>query len=38
MYGKYVTCLQCGYLKDVAETPEIEMREPMTTMEERKAA
>ena len=30
MYGKYLTCLQCGYLKDLPEEPAIEVREPVT--------
>ena len=40
MYGKYLSCLQCGYMKDVTEAPETEVREPVTAgaTELRKAA
>ena len=40
MYGKYLNCLQCGYVKDVVDEPETEVREPVTagTTELRKAA
>jgi hypothetical protein len=38
MYGKYLTCLQCGYLKDLAAQPEITIPQPVVAEEERKAA
>jgi hypothetical protein len=38
MYGKYVNCFQCGYLKDVTSEAEISRREPVPAAEERKAA
>ncbi len=40
MYGKYLSCLQCGYMKDLTEEPEAEVREPVTAeaIELRKAA
>ena len=38
MYGKYLNCLQCGYLKDISSGSEIPQREPVTAVEERKAA
>ena len=40
MYGKYLSCLQCGYMKDVPEEAEKEVREPVTagSVPERKAA
>jgi DNA-directed RNA polymerase subunit M/transcription elongation factor TFIIS len=33
MYGKYLTCLQCGYLKDLTAQPEIAMPEPVIAVE-----
>jgi hypothetical protein len=38
MYGKYVNCFQCGYLKDLTSEEEISLRELVTAVEERKAA
>ena len=38
MYGKYLNCLQCGYLKDVLNGSETPQRELVTAEEERKAA
>ena len=38
IYGKYLNCLQCGYLKDISSELEIPQREPVTAEEERKAA
>ena len=38
MYGKYLTCLQCGFLKDLSAQPEVAMPEPVVAVEERKAA
>jgi DNA-directed RNA polymerase subunit M/transcription elongation factor TFIIS len=38
MYGKYVNCFQCGYLKDLTSEEEIFLRELVTAVEERKAA
>jgi DNA-directed RNA polymerase subunit M/transcription elongation factor TFIIS len=38
MYGKYLNCFQCGYLKDLTSEEEISLREPVTAAEERKAA
>ena len=38
MYGKYLNCLQCGYLKDLTGRPETEVREPEFVGEGRKAA
>lgn len=37
IHGKFVNCLQCGYLKDVTEEAEIS-RKPVTVQEERPAA
>jgi hypothetical protein len=38
MYGKYLNCFQCGYLKDLTSEEEISLLEPVTAVEERKAA
>ena len=38
MYGKYATCLQCGYLKDLPDQPEVTVHQPAVGVEERKAA
>lgn len=37
-YGKYLSCLQCGYLKDLVEKRRISVKEPVLAAEERKAA
>ena len=38
MSGQYLSCLQCGYLKDLVKEPEIQERKPATVTEIRKAA
>lgn len=40
MYGKYKSCLQCGYVKDLEEESEKEVREPVAvgSVPQRKAA
>lgn len=38
MYGKYVNCLQCGYLKDLVAGQKVGMREPVVAVEGRRAA
>lgn len=38
MYGKYATCLQCGYLKDLPAQPKVTVPQPVVAAEERKAA
>jgi len=38
LYGRYVTCLQCGYMKDLVEGQQMAMRGPVVEVEERQAA